>query len=75
MTNNIFIGYFIGGIGFTLILLCVFQVGLNMGIRMSLELLDGEYPAAFKFLQRNKSIGRVLPYVIAGGNNDQMHGL
>ena len=70
MTDNIFIGYFIGGIGTALIILAVFQIGLNMGIRMTLDLLDGEYPAAFKFMQKNIKVARVLPYVIGQAQND-----
>ena len=68
MTNDMVGGIFLG-IGLSVIILAVFQVGLNIGIKQSMQLLDGEYPAAFKFLQKNKPVGKLLPYVI-GGNNE-----
>lgn len=68
MTNDIF-GAFIAGFALCLILLAIFQVGLNIGIRIISELLEHEYPAAFKFLEKNKKVARLYPYVI-GGNNE-----
>lgn len=67
MTNNIFVGYFIGGIGAALIMLAIFQIGLNIGIKTCISMLDGNYPAAMQFLNRNKKVGKILPYVISQG--------
>lgn len=71
MTNNTWndlLGAFLAGVAFTLTIVAIFQIGLNIGIRTVMNLLDGEYPAAFKFLERNKKIARMLPYVIGGHN-------
>jgi hypothetical protein len=66
MTNELWYTAFFTGVGLVLALVGIFQFGLNMGIRISMQLLDGEYPAAFKFLEKNKKAARVLPYMVAG---------
>lgn len=66
MVSNIYIGWFIGGFTLCLIIFTILQIGINIGIRMTLNLLEHEYPAAFKFLDKNKQVARVLPYVIGG---------
>jgi hypothetical protein len=68
MTNNNVYGAFIAGVGFTLALVALFQIGLNVGIKTAIDMLE-EYPAARNFLRKNKKIANVLPYVI-GGSND-----
>lgn len=68
MTNEIW-GAFLAGIGFALVIVAIFQIGLNIGIKISTDLLEGEYPAAFKFLKKNNKVAKVLPYVI-GQSND-----
>lgn len=61
-------GAFIAGFSLALVLLTIFQIGLNIGIRIISGLLEHEYPAAFKFLEKNKQAARIYPYVIGGQN-------
>ena len=68
MTNNDLWGAFIAGIAFSAVIAGIFQIGINIGIKTCINMLDGNYPAAMQYLNKNKSIGRVLPYVIGGQN-------
>lgn len=63
LTNDM-AGGVILGIGLAAAIVAVFQYGINVGIRTSLTILEGEYPAAFRFLQKNRTAARVLPYVV-----------
>lgn len=65
--SNVYIGWFVGGFGSCLALFAVMQIGINIGIKMCLNLLEHEYPAAFRFMQKNKNVAKVLPYVISSG--------
>lgn len=64
--NNDMWGAFFAGIGFTALIAGIFQIGLNVGLRISINLLEGNYPAAMQYLNKNKKTANVLPYVING---------
>lgn len=67
MTNDVW-GAFIAGIAFSAIIIGIFQIGINIGINTCINMLDGNYPAAMNYLNKHKSTGRILPYVIGGSN-------
>lgn len=69
MTND-FIAGILAGITVPIIGLIIFQIGLNIGVRNVLDLLNHEYPAAYKSVNKNKKSLNFLPYVIAS-NGDQ----
>ena len=64
MMNNDIWGAFIAGIAFCLIMFGIFQIGINIGLNTCVKMLDGNYPAAMNFLNRNKQVVNILPYVI-----------
>lgn len=66
INSNLYIGWFLGGIGFSITCFVIFQIGLNLGIKIVSQLIEHEYPAAFKFLEKNKNVARIYPYVIGG---------
>jgi len=63
MTNNVW-GAFIAGIAFSVFIMGVFQIGINIGIKTCINMLDGNYPAAMQYIKKNKRIGQLLPYVV-----------
>lgn len=68
MTNDM-LGGIVLGFALALSFVAIFQIGINIGVKNALGVIDGEYPAAFKFLNKHKSAAKILPYVI-GGTND-----
>lgn len=65
MSNDFFAGA-ISGASIILAAFAIFQIGVNKGISIALSSLESEYPTAFRFLQKNKSVASVLPYVVGG---------
>jgi hypothetical protein len=64
MINSLW-GAFIAGIAFSVIIFAVFQMGINIGIKTVINMLDGNYPAAMTFLNKHKMAAKVLPHVIS----------
>lgn len=69
MTNDFMAGM-LAGITIPISALIVFQIGLNMGVRNVLNLIEHEYPAAYKFINKNKSATKIVPYLIANQGNE-----
>ena len=69
MTNNDLLGGFIAGIGISAIIVAIFQIGINVGVKTSIQIID-EYGAAKNFLTKHKKVAQILPYVIGGQNNE-----
>lgn len=69
MTND-FIAGILAGVFIPISGLIIFQIGLNIGVRNVLNLVEHEYPAAYKFIYKNKSAARIIPYVIANQGNE-----
>lgn len=65
--GNNMIGYFIGGFGFCCILIAIFQIGLNYGIKASIDMI-GEYPAARNYLLKHKKVAKLYPYIMSQPN-------
>lgn len=63
MTNDMFSGI-IFGIGIAIALVGLFQIGVNIGLKTAINMLDGNYPAAMTYLTKHKQSGKVLPYII-----------
>ena len=68
MTNDM-LGGIVLGFALALCFVAIFQVGVNIGVKNVLGIVDGEYPAAYKFLDKHKSAAKILPYVM-GQSND-----
>lgn len=64
MMNNDTWGAFIAGIGFSAFIMGIFQIGINVGLKTSINMLESNYPGAMAFLLKNKKIGNVLPYIM-----------
>jgi hypothetical protein len=69
MTND-FIAGMLAGVAIPITGLIIFQIGLNIGVRNVLNLIQGEYPAAYRFLDRNKKAANVIPYIVANQGNE-----
>lgn len=69
MNNDIW-GAFIAGIAFSAIIAGIFQIGINIGINTVINMLDGNYPAAMNYIQKNKKVARILPYVIGQSSHE-----
>lgn len=67
MTNNDLMGSFIAGFAVCLVMIGIFQIGINIGIKTCIHMLDDNYPAAMKFILKHKNVGKLLPYVISQG--------
>ena len=68
MTNDM-LGGILLGFALALSFVAIFQVGVNIGVKNVLGMLNGEYPAAFSFVNKHKSAAKILPYVM-GQSND-----
>lgn len=64
--NNDTYGAFIAGIGFAALIAGIFQIGLNLGIKTVIRMLDGQYPAAMQYLNKHKQAANILPYIVSG---------
>ena len=65
MTNETWYSAFFLGMGITIALVGIFQVGINIGVRTCIGMLDGQYPAAMQYLNKHKTVAKVLPYVMS----------
>lgn len=63
-------GAFIAGIVFAGIIIGIFQIGINVGLKTCINMLDGNYPAAMNYLNKNKRIAHILPYVMEAKTNE-----
>lgn len=62
--NNDIMGAFIAGMFMSAIIVGIFQIGINVGLRTSINMLDGNYPAAMQFLIKHRTAGKLLPYIL-----------